>query len=190
MKSYFGNNKHNIVYANETFTSYYPNINTKDIKMAQKKIGELEYTTQKNCIMLCQKLYKSIIESNFTDGKFLFNATQTILNWDEDIKEVSFADLKNVIRRYDYMNKLSNWQKELVDNLKQQKETLNIYIFNNKIMDNIWVTVEEPTTELILKYSEIYMKFLEKNIDIICDFMVFGKDEVDKQKLPKDTVVM
>ena len=69
-------------------------------------------------------------------------------------------------------------------------ETLEIITSSQNGCQGVWVIVDEADINLEIKYSSLYLTLLEKYPDYICDFMVFGKDEIKDLSFPIDAFVV
>lgn len=153
------------------------------VKQAQRVLAQDE-TDASQWQLLSQELYKCAVKSSTNSGDFLRDATQVVIDWGSDLKEVSFA----VIKGYLNMKLLLNWQKEFITILQNQKNTLEIHIFKLYESYNVWVVVSDPSTGEILNYSELYIDFLHKYSTLYFEFIAFGKDEITD--LPDDTITI
>jgi hypothetical protein len=83
------------------------------------------------------------------------------------------------------MASLNNWQKDLVSEFLNKDETIKIHFFKDGDADCVRVIVSNPTTSVILDYSEAYTVFLENYSDMYLDFLVLGENEIrDFSKVP------
>ncbi len=186
--SFVGNATNSIVVAKDSIELKSPL--TESVKKAQDILKHIETKNKEEIADLAKNLYNGVVEMHLTGGWFLRKATNVVIDWDENIDRGSFANISKVMRGYEMTSKLLGWQKELLSRLKKEKEVKKVYIFNDRIIDNFWVIVDEPSTDIILKYSDIYMKFLTENIDIVCEFMVFNQDEIENYNFPKQTTTV
>jgi hypothetical protein len=86
-------------------------------------------------------------------------------------------------------NKASEEINYFIEKLMKLDETKKILTFTDNRISGIWVVVDEADIDLELKYSDILFSVFDKYPLFECDFMVFGKDEIDFAPVPKDTVV-
>lgn len=161
---------------------------TDSVKKAQHILKRLDSRNHEEIAELARKMFKGVIKTNLTDGFFLRNVTNIVIDWDENIDKKSFADFKQIVREYTMVSKLLDWQKTLLSKLRNEEEVKKIYIFNDGIIDNFWILVDKPTTDIIQKCSDIYMEFLAENIDVICEFMVFNQNEINNYNFPEETI--
>ncbi len=186
--SFVGNGMNSIVVVKDSINI--KNSSTDNVKKAQRILKDLDSRNKEEIAELARGLFDGVIKTNLTDGLFLRNTTNIVIDWNENIDRKSFANLKKVVRGYEMTSKLLDWQRVLFNKLRNEKEAKKIYIFNDKVIDCFWVIADDLSADTILKYSEIYMDFLADNIDVVCDFMVFNEDEIENYNFPDNTIIM
>jgi hypothetical protein len=187
MKALVGNNTNIHKQATDTFIGMRSSIPSEVINAQHILSTQIGDVTPQQLQQLSQQLYKSVIKSSLEDGEYLRNATRVVIDWNRDVKNVSFARFKMIMRSIDSMHGLLNWQKELAIRIKENNNTKAIHFFNRNGVEHVWVIVEKPTFELIVEYSDIYMNYLDSNNDALCEFMVYGVNEVCDNTLPENT---
>lgn len=187
MKASVGNNMNIFKQATDTFIGAYSAIPSEVIRAQYILSTQIGDVTPQQLQKLSQQLYKSVVKSSLEDGEYLRNATRVVIDWNRDVNNVSFARFKMIMRSIDPMQSLLNWQKELAIRIKENKETKAIHFFNKNGIEHVWVIVEKPTFDLIVEYSDIYMSYLDINNDALCEFMVYGENEVCNDSLPNNT---
>lgn len=162
-------------------------INKSRIKEAQYVFkSDSEYASGDDWKKLSNSIYKSVVGATLEGCNHLENATQSVLDWYGSIKRTSFVRL----RSFEIMDGLIDWQEDLIDSLIKESETQKIHFFNLDGIDCVRVIVNNPTTQVILKYSEISLKVLNNYSEIYFDFLVFGKNEIQEDSLPKETITI
>ncbi|MGE5630721.1 MAG: hypothetical protein ACM3TR_06430 [Caulobacteraceae bacterium] len=187
MKALVGNNMNIFKQATDTFIGAYSSIPSEVISAQHILSTQIGDVTPQQLQQLSQQLYKSVVKSSLEDGEYLHNATRVVIDWNRDVNNVSFARFKMIMRSIDSMQSLLNWQKELAIKIRENKETKAIHFFNKNGIEHVWVIVEKPTFDLIVEYSDIYMNYLDINNDALCEFMVYGVNEVCSDNLPENT---
>lgn len=175
-------------YMDERFIKLTPFIGSFDVKKAQYVINmrscEASNVQLKD---LAEQLYKSVVKSTLNGDNYLSNATQVVFDWNNKIDYESFANVKNLFRSLVNMNNIEAWQKDLVNEVKRIKETKAIHIFNSGGQTHFWVITDTLNFDLVLRYSDVYINYLDKNHEALCDFMVYQEDEVNIKSLPENT---
>ncbi|HYF82339.1 MAG TPA: hypothetical protein VEB00_04845 [Clostridia bacterium] len=192
MITYFGNTQHKDMNNGESFIR--PSSHVQQVPNVQRaqyilstNITDIDSKQWKG---LCSKMYKSALKSTMEGYDYLGSITRTVIDWGSDNKvdENSFAKVISMIRsNFMQISLLDIWQQELISAVYRKAHTLKVYIFNSLGFDSLWVIVDDPSTDVILEYSELYIDVIENYPDANCDFMVFGKDESNQFSLPADT---
>lgn len=182
MSSVLGNNQSiNEYESKRSFSGFYVPV---PVKQAQHVLAQEDRTDAGQWQALCKEIYKCAVKSSTGSGNFLRDATQIVIDWNYNLPRASFAEIKGYLD----MKMLLTWQKEFVSILQRQEKTLEIHIFTLADSYKVWIVINDPTTEEILKYSELYIDFLHSHSDLYFDFMVFGKDEINNIDLPDNTI--
>jgi len=156
-----------------------------DVKAAQFILGKTELAPgAKEWKILAQSLYKSVIKSWSNSSDYLVSATNTVIDWNSQLTPASFTEFEGFIG----MNILLDWQTNFVELLKNKENTLGVYFFEYMGNNHAWVVVNNPSTEMILDYSNTYIDFLEENADIHFEFMVYGKQEIQGTPVPEHCI--
>ena len=85
------------------------------------------------------------------------------------------------------------WCEEFYKRLTAVMPIQNAWKFNENGVIKVYAIIDTPSTENILKLSEVYCAFLAEKIDkepeSYFEFLVFGKDEIDEAKLSNCTCI-
>ena len=167
-----------------------------DLRRAQNIVYDTNSSVSKEGWQeLSQLLLKASVKSSMEDCDHMTQATRAIFKWNDKREQNGSLDIRRYflmsnMRCHGDLNSLAKWQLDLITELTQKKGTLRICIFNQYGVDNIWVIIEEPSTENIFDYSNIYFKCLSVNEEVISDFLVFGEGEVDEISLPSNKIII
>jgi hypothetical protein len=89
---------------------------------------------------------------------------------------------------------LKDWEFKLIEKLINREETLKIYIHQASNTNYFWISVVEPTTQIIRSYSKDFVdvlnEYIDKYPDINCDFLVLSEDEIYSSDIPKDSIIL
>lgn len=81
------------------------------------------------------------------------------------------------------------WRESFYKVLNEVVEIKSAWQFKDKGINQFYVAIAEPTTENILKLSEVYCDFLvrkiEENDNFYFDFLVLGETEIDNLNIPQ-----
>jgi len=80
--------------------------------------------------------------------------------------------------------------KSFVRRLVKEKETQKVYVFKRYDITYVWVVVDKAEIDLERKYSGIFFSMLEKYPSLNCDFLVFGRNEIEHVVIPENAVVV
>lgn len=89
--------------------------------------------------------------------------------------------------------KLVSWEIALFDELEKVVPLTKAYYFKKNNVKNFWVIIDNPTSKNILKLTEAYYDFLDKNVpydDFYCEFLVFGKTEDSFLDIPNNKKIL
>lgn len=162
--------------------------NYKDFKFAQDilKNGNPSVSNEE-LRNISNLLLNSIMRSNATDGRFVDNASQTVILWDRQLP-VGNSSIASV-RSFFKMKFLRNWQRDLFNRLIIIEQTEKVYFFQKNALDFVWVIANNPSTKLIFKYSQLYVD-VSAAYNIDADFIVYGRNELPKSVVPEDAIIM
>ena len=134
--------------------------------------------------LLCRQLYYTVLRYTLESGDILRQSTQVVVDWHNDLPNVPFA----VHKGFNYMEKLTFWQKAFVQLLQKQENSLEFHLFNDGNIPHVWLVISNSFAEEILTYSKLYIDFLKDNPENYFEFLIYGKDELDRSDLPKETI--
>lgn len=85
------------------------------------------------------------------------------------------------------------WEESLFNELDKVVPLVRAYSFSENNIEKFWVIIENPTSKNILNLSEAYYDFIDQKIhkdDFYSEFLVFGIDEEEYLKFPKDKKIL
>lgn len=112
---------------------------------------------------------------------------QHILDYNIDISIPSIDPKKWIFEKF------TCFEKTLFDELSKVVPVNKLYYFKRNNTKNIWIIIENPTSENILNLTEVYYDFLDKNIkddSFYCEFLVFGVHEDSYLDIPNNKKVL
>lgn len=193
MSAYLGNTANRIISSkrNDVLES----TDWLDVARAQAILKtRLSIQSQERCVDLIQQLYKSVIQTHIDGQGFVRNATNTVLNWNDKVDTLSLSFLRRLyIMRYANqtkgdISKLQKWQYDLIDKIILKPDIINIKIFDDSSVNYFWVTILDDATSSLMEYSKDYIDVLSEYGSLNCDFMVFGKNEIDNCQIPENAI--
>jgi len=120
-----------------------------------------------------------------TDVNLKGLACKTTVDW-VVVNEVSLYPMEGVYS----MTVLSVEQRQLISKLISDIRTSAIYQFTTDGIPFIWVVVKEANFDTELEYSQYFVETVEEYPSLICDFMVYGEDEILHVDIPTEAKVI
>jgi hypothetical protein len=136
----------------------------------------------KDLSSLVKTMYKSRIKAHLENVDGLETFLNSICEW--SWSEQSASKLGSNV----YMQ-LSDWQQELVDNIRHLNPG-KVYMFSENGVNYFWVVIESPSSKNIKAYLKIYVETLDRYPDALCDFLVYGNDEIHEESLPETVCII
>ena len=85
------------------------------------------------------------------------------------------------------------WCETFYERLDAVMPVKRMWKFKENNITKIYATIDLPSTENILKLSEVYCAFvadkMEKDDSFYFDFLVFGDAEINEEKMPSPTFI-
>ena len=140
---------------------------------------------------LASKIFNSVLRAEIENKVHLEMAVQTIMEWSYKVSLQSLDPIRSRRRVYNFANnqKLSSWQVDLLRSITILPYISKIFIFEKHGVSYFWVISQNPSTEMIMKYSKEYINILQKTPDLNIDFMVFGEEEISYYQFPKEAFI-
>lgn len=132
---------------------------------------------------LSKLLLDSAVEAHLTDSDGLGLAINSVFEW-SGLEHNASAKLRS-----NKAMSFLDWQQQLLDEICYLNPE-RVYMFSKFEVDYFWVVTKSPSTEEILAYSEKYINILDAYPDLVCDFLVYGENEVIEDTLPKDFLLV
>jgi hypothetical protein len=160
------------------------------VKRAQSIIkSNLSDCTKEECEILIDRLLKSVVKSSLENQSHINMAVRTVIDWHYEVSLQSLYPLRSRLKVYDFANKLLPWQEELFYRITALPSVIKVIIFEDRGLYYFWVVSNEPTTEMMIKFSEQYTNMLRIYSDLNVDFMVFGEEEISYYQVPDDAFI-
>lgn len=170
-------------------------INNSIVKQAQFVLkNELDNASIEQLKDLIRRMYLSNLKTWAMNGNQLTNASNVVVSWNNVISKIQYAGLRSIAlmktieAQDENINSMPDIIKELLTKLLEKSETLSIHIFKKYDLYNFWVIADDPSTNIVSQYFDIYIKYIEKSIDKNYDLLVFGKNEINNNELPNDCI--
>ncbi len=166
-----------------------------DVKHAQTilKTG-LNTQSKERCIELIQHLYKSVVQAHVDGQGFVRNATNIVLSWNSkaDTSSLNLLGRLNIMQYARHikgnLSNLQKWQYDFINRIIMKPDIVTVNIFGDEQVNYFWITILDDDTSAIMEYSKQYIDILSEYGSLNCDFMVFGKNEINNCQIPEDAI--